>query len=137
MLTVLPILLAVLSTLCAGCSEDVVLFSHFTLITMTLHCYAPCTRAQDGGALTFTEAHVQQAVCSPSRTSLLTSRRPDHTRVYDLNHHFRDVGLRGVTTLPEYFKLRGYASVGMGKIFHPVPDKVTGLVILSPRSTRP
>ena len=91
--------------------------------------YAPCTCAQDGGALTFTEAHVQQAVCSPSRTSLLTSRRPDHTRVYDLNHHFRDVGLRGVTTLPEYFKLRGYASVGMGKIFHPVPDKVTGLVM--------
>ena len=44
--------------------------------------------------------------------------------------HQRDMGLglRGVTTLPEYFKLRGYASVGMGKIFHPVPDKVTGLI---------
>eukprot|EP00729_Bicosta_minor_P010665 gene10665-6510_t len=84
----------------------------------------------DENALVFTEAHVQQAVCSPSRTSLLTSRRPDHTRVYDLDHHFRDMGLglRGVTTLPEYFKLRGYASVGMGKIFHPVPDKVTGLI---------
>ena len=77
-------------------------------------------------ALAFTQAHVQQAVCSPTRTSLLTSRRPDHTRVYDLKHHFRDMGLRGITTLPEYFKLRGYTSTGMGKIFHPVADRVTG-----------
>ena len=59
------------------------------------------------GALVFTQAHVQQAVCSPSRTSLLTSRGPDHTRVYDLTHHFRDVGGRAIVTLPEYFKRAG------------------------------
>lgn len=49
----------------------------------------PPPKKKDENALVFTEAHVQQAVCSPSRTSLLTSRRPDHTRVYDLDHHFR------------------------------------------------
>ena len=89
------------------------------------------------GSLAFTQAHVQQAVCSPSRTSLLCGRRPDHTHVYDLTHHFRDVGHRALVTLPEYFKLRGYTSTGMGKVFHPVVDKLTGEIddICSPTFT--
>jgi len=69
-------------------------------------------------SLRFNRAYVQQAVCSPSRTSLLTGRRPDTTHVYDLVHYFRNVG-GNFTTLPEYFKVNGYQSIGMGKIFHP------------------
>src|SRR5688500_7685165 len=34
--------------------------------------------------LLFNRAYVQQAVCSPSRTVLLTGRRPDTTKIYDL-----------------------------------------------------
>jgi iduronate 2-sulfatase len=78
-------------------------------------------------SLLLRQAHVQQAVCSPTRTSLLTSRRPDTTRVYDLKHHFRDMA-NNFTTLPEYFKRRGYASVGLGKIWHPVVCKLTGQI---------
>ena len=37
----------------------------------------------------FKHAYCQQAVCSPTRSSLLTGRRPDATRVWDLNTHFR------------------------------------------------
>ena len=63
-------------------------------------------------------AYVQYAMCGPSRTSLLTGRRPDTTHVYDNLHYFRHVG-GNFTTLPQYFKDNGYLSVGMGKIFHP------------------
>lgn len=69
-------------------------------------------------SLLLKRAYVQQAVCSPSRTSLLTARRPDTTHVYDLIHYFRKVG-GNFTTLPEYFKINGFQSIGMGKIFHP------------------
>ena len=63
-------------------------------------------------------SYVQQAVCSPSRTSLLTGRRPDTTHVYDLWHYFRNTGCN-VTTLPQYFKEIGYRTAGHGKVFHP------------------
>jgi iduronate 2-sulfatase len=67
--------------------------------------------------LVFERAYCQQAVCSPSRTSLLTGRRPDSTRVYDLETHFRDT-IPDVVTLPQHFKDQGYHSQGLGKIYH-------------------
>ena len=42
-----------------------------------------------GRSLLLKHAYVQQAVCGPSRTSLLTGRRPDTTHVYDLLHYWR------------------------------------------------
>ena len=69
-------------------------------------------------SLLLKRAHVQQAICSPSRTSLLTGRRPDTTQVHDLNTYWRDTG-GNFTTIPQYFKENGYYTVGMGKIFHP------------------
>jgi arylsulfatase A-like enzyme len=65
----------------------------------------------------FSRAYCQQAVCSPSRTSLLTGLRPDATKVYDLETHFRDT-IHDVVTLPQHFKNHGYHAVGMGKIYH-------------------
>ncbi len=67
--------------------------------------------------LLFDRAYVQQAVCSPSRTSLMTGRRPDTTKVYDLETHFRTT-IPNVVTLAQHFKDNGYHSQGFGKIYH-------------------
>ena len=42
--------------------------------------------------ITFHRAYCQQAVCSPTRSSLMTGTRPDTTKVWDLVTHFRTHG---------------------------------------------
>ena len=65
----------------------------------------------------FDRAYCQQAVCSPSRTSLMTGLRPDATGVYDLQTHFRDT-VPDVVTLSQHFKQQGYHAEFWGKIYH-------------------
>lgn len=71
--------------------------------------------AQQG--IVFRRAYCQQAVCSPSRLSLLSGRRPDSIRVWDLSTHFRQA-LPDLITLPQYFKQQGYFTRSIGKILH-------------------
>ena len=78
-----------------------------------LGCYgvdyvkSPCldTLAKEG--MTFMQAHCQQAICNPSRASLLTGLRPDSLRVWDLRTDFRKTR-PNVVTLPQHFKQHGY-----------------------------
>lgn len=67
--------------------------------------------------ITFNRAYCQQAVCSPTRSSLMTGTRPDTTKVWDLETHFR-AALPNVVTLGQHFKDHGYFVQGMGKIYH-------------------
>jgi choline-sulfatase len=68
-------------------------------------------------AVTFTHAYCQQAVCNPSRASLMTGLRPDTIKVWDLQTDFRKTTPNAVT-LPQQFMKHGYHAVGIGKIFH-------------------
>lgn len=65
----------------------------------------------------FNRAYCQQAVCSASRTSMLTGTRPDTNKVWDLSTHFRRA-IPNTVTLPQHFKEHGYFTQAMGKIFH-------------------
>lgn len=65
----------------------------------------------------FERAFANQAVCAPSRNSLLTGRRPTTTGIYDLGTFFR-TGAPDVTTLPQHFKNNGWRAEALGKIFH-------------------
>ena len=65
----------------------------------------------------FLRAYVQQAVCAPSRASLLTGTRPDTTRIYGLRTPVRK-RMPKVLTLPQHFRDNGYETVSLGKIYH-------------------
>ena len=68
--------------------------------------------------VTFTNSHCNQAVCGPSRASLMTGLRPDRTKVHDLKTITREV-TPWVVTLPEQLKKHGYTTAGTGKIYDP------------------
>ncbi len=65
---------------------------------------------------TFMANYCQQAVCGPTRASLMTGKRPDNTKVWDLLTLIRDVN-PDIITIPGYFKSQGYSTQGIGKVF--------------------
>lgn len=66
----------------------------------------------------FLNNYCQQAVCGPTRASVMTGLRPDFTKVWDLKTKMRDVN-PDVLTLPQYLISQGYTTSGVGKIYHP------------------
>ena len=70
-----------------------------------------------GDGLLFRRAYCQEAICRPSRASLLTGTRPETTGLF---HNY--VSLRelqpDIITLPQHFISHGYETAYVGKIFH-------------------
>ena len=65
----------------------------------------------------FERAFANQAVCAPSRNSLMTGQRPTTLGIYDLGTNFRKA-VPNAVTLSQYFKTNGWHAEALGKIFH-------------------
>ena len=66
----------------------------------------------------FNRNYCQQAICGPTRASIMTGTRPDVTQVWNLTTQMRDVN-PNLVTLPQYLITQGYETSGIGKIYHP------------------
>jgi len=66
----------------------------------------------------FMSNYCQQSVCGPTRASLMTGKRPDYTKIWDLNTQMRDMN-PDIVTLPQYLITQGYQTAGIGKVYHP------------------
>ena len=86
------------------------------------HIISPNIDALARSGLRFDRAYCQQAICGPSRASIMTGLRPDSVRVHGNHTHFRD-HYPDITTLPQHFKNHGYHTRAMGKIYHGVFPK--------------
>ena len=70
-----------------------------------------------GRGVVFNRAYCQQALCSPSRISLLSGRYPSTTRIYQIGPALRET-MPDIVTLPQHFKNNGYFTRSLGKIYH-------------------
>lgn len=75
--------------------------------------------------LLFERTYCQQAVCGATRASLLCGARPDTNGVHGNSIPLRKA-MPDVVTLPEHFKLNGYETLSIGKIYHHPSDDAQG-----------
>ncbi|QNN21916.1 sulfatase [Planctomycetales bacterium ZRK34] len=117
---------AVLMCLPAFASSDKrpnVLFIGVDDLRVELGCYgdtivkSPNIDALAKRGMRFDRAYCQQALCNPSRASLMTGIRLRTMNIWDLHTHFRQ-RIPDVVTLPQHFKQNGYFTQNIGKIFH-------------------
>lgn len=65
----------------------------------------------------FEHAYCQYPLCNPSRSSLLTGKRPTTSGLHG-NREWFAVTYPDWISLPKYFKQQGYTTIRSGKIFH-------------------
>lgn len=84
----------------------------------------------------FTSADCQQALCSPSRISLLSGRYPATTRILTIGPALRET-MPDIVTLPQHFKNNGYFTRSLGKVYHVGIDDPPSWSVPSWQSKKP
>jgi len=113
----------VLGAIAHAADKPNVLFIAIDDLRPELGCYgsdailSPNLDAIASQGMRFDRAYCQQAICSPSRASLLSGMRPDDTGITHNYVQFRELN-PDVITLPQHFMANGYETVSSGKIFH-------------------
>ena len=117
------LILALLSLTVQSLERPNILFVAIDDLRPALGCYGDpvahtpnIDKLAKSGVL-FENAYCQEALCSPSRWSVMTGMRPDTIQVWDLSTHPRK-HRPDLTTLPEFFRLKGYTTGSIGKILH-------------------
>jgi uncharacterized sulfatase len=93
-------------------------------LTKALECYGhptvttPNVNRIASRAVRFDRAYCQYPVCSPSRVSFLSGRRPEHTGMFGNEGESRTPMLKDAVFMPEHFKKNGYFTARVGKVFH-------------------
>lgn len=108
---------------CQAADRPNVLFIAVDDLRPELGCYGspiavtPNLDAIAKNGVLFNRAYCQQAICRPSRASLMTGMRPESTGLF---HNY--VSLRelqpDILTLPQHLIAHGYDTAYVGKIFH-------------------
>ena len=65
----------------------------------------------------FDLAYCNQAVCAPSRFTLMLGSHSTSTGLYGLGSHLRNA-YPGAVTMPQHFAKHGYRTESLGKVFH-------------------
>lgn len=111
----------------AGQRRPNVLFIAVDDLRPELGCYghrsirSPHIDALAARGMRFDRAYCQQAVCAPTRASLMTGTRPDTTRVWDLQTPLNTVR-PDLVSIPRHFRNHGYQTVSLGKIYHHINE---------------
>ena len=89
----------------------------------TLGCYGdpvaktPNLDALAARSIRFELAYCNQAVCAPSRFTLMLGSHSTSTGLYGLGNNLRDT-LPDAVTMPQHFARHGYRTESLGKVFH-------------------
>lgn len=105
-----------------GPKKNVVIF-YVDDLRPELGCYgvdaiqSPSIDSLASQGLLFERAYCQQALCAPSRISMMTGLYPDHTGICDLFTPLRKVD-KTTMTMPLFFRQHGYETASFGKVYH-------------------
>lgn len=120
----LTILLLLATSLSAADKKLNVLFIVSDDLNCSLGCYgdkvtqSPNIDRLAARGVRFDRAYCNYPVCNASRTSFLSGRRPDTTKVFGNGTNPRIALGADFKFLPEYFHEHGYFTAGIGKISH-------------------